>query len=607
MRTNIAVLINHTESDFHINLLSGVTDYAQENNINLLLYVGGLLESPYTYEQNRNLIYSYINPRDIDGIVFFSYLVAGSIDRDAALEFCKSFDPIPVISIGRDFRPTPSIVIDNSYGIKALMAHFIEDHGFKRIAFIRGPLTSNDAMERHHEYIQSLTQYNLPYDANLVVQGEYGQHFGLEAVRILLDERQESFDALITSNDDVAMGAIDELRKRNISVPGDIAVAGFDNIKAGESYVPSITTINQPIYDLGRFALKRLHEHLLGGKQTSLPAIERYPAELVIRQSCGCGKNPVEIHLKESEASTEKSQTIPGTAGKSKPESVTEEEIKSVIQSFQKSVSRKDDSQFIPVWKNFIKLLIGRGYERVYLHNFLESIENHYSEKEKQKIYPLLLKAQWSIENVFKEFEAHRNIRILDKAFGLMDLTQAIQLTTEIHDQMDAMAIWLKRIGIQTCYMAIYEEPEKTYDTALLILALENGMNTMQKGDWIRFPAKQFLPNSIHFFQNTSGIFLVEPLFHGFFQIGYMVFNFLSWETNFYENLRKEVCGSLMAALYRDEIKSMVQNFHLYADKRINELKQSNDALKTELKKLKEIIVPADRVPKEQKIEDFRI
>ncbi len=121
--------------------------------------------------------------------------------------------PLPIISMGMVLPSFPSIRIDMRAGMHKLLSHLIEHHGRRKIAFIRGLEVSQDAEERYSSYLETLNQYGLAFNPGLVVSGDFRRHSGKEAIRQLIETGQMEFDALVSANDNMAIGALQALQK----------------------------------------------------------------------------------------------------------------------------------------------------------------------------------------------------------------------------------------------------------------------------------------------------------------------------------------------------------------------------------------------------------
>jgi LacI family transcriptional regulator, galactose operon repressor len=195
---------------------------------------------------------------------------------------------VPVVLVaGSPDEPHADVFgVDNRAGIRALVGHLVEWHGRTRLFEITGPPEAPDARERHHALEEAVTAHP---GATLAgsFQGWFAAMSGQLAVReILTGPRRERPDAIVCANDQMAIGAIRELQLAGVRVPTDIAVVGFDDMHAGALLIPPLTTVRQPMRLLGERACARLLQRIA---QPDLPRqVERLPAELIIRESCGC-------------------------------------------------------------------------------------------------------------------------------------------------------------------------------------------------------------------------------------------------------------------------------------------------------------------------------
>ena len=170
-------------------------------------------------------------------------------------------------------------------GSIALAQHLIERHGRKRLFYIAGPPEAPDALERLRTIEEVVARYE---GATLTgrFQGRFATVDGQQAVRELLRMPPDQLpDAIVCANDQMAIGAMRELLAAGIRVPADIAVVGFDDIYLGAMLTPSLTTVRQPMRQLGERACSLLLARIT---EPSLPRrTERLPVELIVRESCG--------------------------------------------------------------------------------------------------------------------------------------------------------------------------------------------------------------------------------------------------------------------------------------------------------------------------------
>jgi hypothetical protein len=147
---------------------------------------------------------------------------------------------------------------------------------------------SAEAQSRYLAYRQVLAENAIAFEPKLVLDGDFTRPGGVRAARRLFDEHQlgaADVDAIVCANDDLAIGVIEELVHRGVTVPDRIAVVGFDDAKSSQGIHPSVTTVRQPTEKLGREAVRALYAVLDG---LPPPEMAPLPTELVLRRSCGC-------------------------------------------------------------------------------------------------------------------------------------------------------------------------------------------------------------------------------------------------------------------------------------------------------------------------------
>jgi DNA-binding LacI/PurR family transcriptional regulator len=252
----------------------------------LLGFAGAGIDDPDPEHRARRAVFDLVDRSNVDAVLCLTSVV-GQYASLARVEEWLAEKGVPVCSIGPAER-FPSVCVDDASGITQLMAHLIEHHDHGRIAFIKGTESNQEAQRRLAAYHKSLKNHGIASDPRLVLDGDFTAASGVRAMTELFDRRQlrlDQLDAVVACNDYMAFGAIDELVRRRASVPEQIAVVGFDDIAQARVHRPPITTVRQPLEELGRKGALRLLD-LLAGRPVAGPL--RLETELVLRRSCGC-------------------------------------------------------------------------------------------------------------------------------------------------------------------------------------------------------------------------------------------------------------------------------------------------------------------------------
>jgi LacI family transcriptional regulator len=260
-----------------LEILRGISDVLDGLGYQVMLF-------PLTRgeEAERDLVFRVMPSLPMDGLIM--------ILPPAMLRFVGELAGrgVPVVLIDdrvehRD-RDFPSVGTTNVTGAQGVTRHLLE-LGRRRIAIVTGPEGQDVTKNRLRGYRLALEEAGVPFREELVVGGNFEPPSGAAAVRTLLASGNE-FDAIFASNDQMALGALRALHAAGVGVPDDVALAGFDDDLAGRFTIPSLTTVHQPLYEMGCAAARTVVAAAEG------QPIERHieiPARLVVRESCGGG------------------------------------------------------------------------------------------------------------------------------------------------------------------------------------------------------------------------------------------------------------------------------------------------------------------------------
>ena len=197
---------------------------------------------------------------------------------------------VPTVAVDLDVRGARAgyVTSDNAAGAAAATRHLVE-LGHDRIALIGGLAHTMPAIDRHRGYREELRARRVPYRATYVRHGDFYPASGHEQMRRLLRLKRPP-TAVFTVSDEMAIGAIGAINEAGLSVPGDIAVVGFDDIEAASLIHPPLTTVRQDKTMLGRVAGEALIA-LVEDEGATPPAIS-LPVELIVRRSSGAAHSP---------------------------------------------------------------------------------------------------------------------------------------------------------------------------------------------------------------------------------------------------------------------------------------------------------------------------
>ena len=279
----IALLIDWIDSAYHLAILQGVLDAAREAAVNVTCFTSGLRSGGATATW---AVHRFIGPESFDGLIVVASAVATQTkaERESLL---RCFRRLPLCSVGIELHEASSVRVDNEVGLGGAVDHLVQTHSCRRVGFVGGPEDNIEAQQRLDGYRTALAGHGLAVDERLILPGDFTVPAGGSAVQTLFDVRRvplSEVDALVVANDGMAWGCLAALASRGIEVPRQLAITGFDDIPAARQSSVPLTTVRQPVAELGRRAVGLLLRRIEGAERERVVL----PTELVTRGSCGC-------------------------------------------------------------------------------------------------------------------------------------------------------------------------------------------------------------------------------------------------------------------------------------------------------------------------------
>ena len=198
--------------------------------------------------------------------------------------------PVVVLADSRPGDDLDHVSVDNVAGMRALTEFVLERHGVRDVAYVAGPADSPDEADRHRGFDEAVGAAGAR-DAGggapvrvRVEPGDFSRDGGRRAGEALLTSGEELPRAVVCANDQTALGVLDVLGRAGVDVPGRVLVAGFDGIEAGRFSTPRLTTVRQPMGELGRVAVRSIVERLADPGRP--PQRVTLPVEVLLRESC---------------------------------------------------------------------------------------------------------------------------------------------------------------------------------------------------------------------------------------------------------------------------------------------------------------------------------
>ena len=192
---------------------------------------------------------------------------------------------IPLVFFNRicEELEAPYVVVDDYDGAYQAVEHLIQT-GSTRIAHIAGPEGLQNSRNRLNGYIDALKKKGFPVDESLIRPSDFTIESGRECTKALLDLSQPP-DAIFAVNDSAAYGAMFEIKRRGLTIPDDVAIVGFTNEPLTELVEPALTTVAQPVYELGKNAAELFLIRTMSDPKTYVPESRILKTKLIVRES----------------------------------------------------------------------------------------------------------------------------------------------------------------------------------------------------------------------------------------------------------------------------------------------------------------------------------
>src|SRR5215813_13490336 len=271
----LIVTVPDIANPFFSLILKGIEDAAQREGYNVLV-------RDTQHEEEREARYAeMLKRKEADGLIFLGHRMPKE-----AVSIMKSVAPrcAPVVN-GCEFSPRlgiPSVHIDNAKAAAEAMAH-LYSLGHRRIGIVTGPLVSPLSRDR----LEGATMRAKKEKAErefIVMHGDFSVESGAAAAERLLSKADRP-TAIFCFNDEMAMGVLKVARRLGIGVPEELSIVGFDDIRFAELMDPALTTIAQPMVQIGEGTVRLLLRILEGGGDADTPDSVTLPHKLIVRES----------------------------------------------------------------------------------------------------------------------------------------------------------------------------------------------------------------------------------------------------------------------------------------------------------------------------------
>lgn len=568
----IGIMIAELFDPYQVKVWTGISDRIKELGLRQICFVGGAFNYNENKHKFRNDLYKLISTERLDMLLLFSGPLTVSSGNEAIRDFLEPLGNIPTVSIGINIHGVTSVVVDNESGMYELVDHMIKVHGRKNIGFIKGPDSNEEAVMRHKAYKNALADNHLEYNPDIIIEGIFHPDDGIRAVKKLIENKpaqQTEIDCLIASDDSTILSAMNELTKTGVKCPEDIPSGGFDDIEMSEYNTPSLTTVRQPLYDLGSKAVEIAYN--LYNKTT---VTDRFliPTQLIVRNSCGCGQID-NAAKKNHTGDISLAQMYEQLREKYRKDGTSHALILDALYSVIKEDNINEISEVLEKQLQISKIKgIGASYWSHIISQIISGLIsaklNEHETKELEglgnRINILLYKLQAKVwaqhslnhDNYFEELQRFDDNLLLD--FDKASLAETLDMGLPYFD-------------VNFLQVALFNKDPKT--------AKVYYNQTDKSVEGLTFISSDLYPEKIY--DSVSSLSLtVHPIMQNQVPIGFILTSMGTFNTKTIEFLAEKVSGALVRIKLVDKINEHTQELERVVEERTAQLKDANRRLK---------------------------
>ena len=562
LRRVIGVLAAQLDDAYQIAVWGGIEARARQRGVGVVCFLGRRIGSPNESEAAANAAFGIADRRCIDGLIVVSSVIATFLDREGLEKLFASRAGMPQVSVGLQVPGVSSVIVDGTGGVLSMVEHLALVHGRKRFALIGGPKGHAEAEQRERAFHAALEGANLPFDAELTAEGTFLRDSGELAARRLLAFRKP-FDALICMNDSMALGAMDVLRGAGIRVPQDVAVVGFDGIEEGEVVTPPLTTVIQPLAELGAAAADQLLDLMETGK-----AQDRVlGCTPIFRQSCGClPRRRSDWGLGELPAEATSDQ-------------------RRAVADLTACVRSGDSDAFVAGLTAALSQTAREGGRPGAWRGYLSVVRRSVAFPKDLFEFALEIIGEAEVRH-----QAARRVAAEERLATLRAISSSLAGAFEMPLMLSRLETGLARLGIGGCYLALFEPGDSPAAWSRLIMAprAHAGSARALPARGVRFRTERLLPPRA----GTSwrdAVWVLEPLVFQTEPLGYILLPLSVPEPAVYDTLRQQVSSALKGALLLDKVRSHERHLEAEVARRTAELTRTNRELTREIERRMEL------------------
>lgn len=575
----IAVLVGSMTSHYHEGIMRGAAHVAEQHNYNIIGFCGGVIKSTDHLTLARDKVFDLVNMELISGVIspFSSHM--RFVNERESTDFIEQFSNVPIVNIGSKISAYTSISTDYETGFSDLFDHLINVHHYRNILLIRGPEHHASSVQRMHIYRAQLIKYDIPFDPDLVLYSDLKKRSDKQEFECFLSDKNKPIDAVITINDNQALGVVEACQELGIKVPQDLAVVGSMDTLEGAFSEPPLTSIREPLFELGRAAAIEVIAQIEG--QPPVDEV-KIPTSLVIRESCGCNTREFNhnqahnnglLNTDKQDIFDDTHQHIVHVIAQHKG-AISSEQVQSVLDAFHWALENNDYTDVLKLLKQTFDeslesddILFWLEVASKFQINALRYLELSTQPAELTKFIAELTRFKNRIEQTAIKFQSFETEYYLNYFRAIVNnLNASFDLGTIKKYAIDILKL-------SEMYISIFNDIHAETLTATNIISVHNNQSVLS--DKEVFNANHLIPNNVDSYQQRYSL-MVFPLSFANKPIGFMTVNLSSRKGTAFENLRAIISSALKNEMLIQDLKKAEERFSDIAHSTSNWLWETN-------------------------------
>jgi len=557
-RRAIGFLVNDLVGSYQVACWTGIEEEAKARGWDLVCFAGGELGSSDQTKHMRNRAFDMARSGGLDGLIILAPALGNRLSPAEVSSWLTDLQTLPMVSIGIELPGIPSILVDNEAGMRAMVEHVVGHHGRRFPFYLGGPEMNPEAVVRRAAYRNVLESHGLVADPEREAVAEFDFGLGRDAIAAFL-ARPRPLDCIVAANDEMALGALEALREAGIAVPGQVLVAGFDDIQEARVSSPALSTVRQPLERQGRTAVGMLARMIETG---ATPSTIRLPAQFVPRRSCAC-LDPMIVRARQrpSESHVGPGLRLGDVEHQMRIDRLLEDHVLTsgeltfpiqLSQALEFDVGHPESHRAVDLVETWARQL--DRPDASHLQDFfsglrwesLPGLDNGPDRTELESVLHQLRLVGAQLATQASAWEAMRQER-WTRSFH--ETSARLITSFEVESLVEELSGSIPSLGIQSFYLLLTEARGKLR----LRLSHTGGFRDPIPPEGVLVDERDVMPE-ILMRCGTRQCFTVDPLFFGDADIGFVVFELSPRRGAMYDALRTQIAASLRGAQLAKEV-----------------------------------------------------